>query len=198
MSTAIEVLPTTIQTAGKNPIAISFTSRISESTTPAFMGALVNAANNGHDEIHLLLSTPGGSVTDGITLYNLIQALPMPVHIYNMGTVDSIGNVIYLAGQRKIAATNSSFMFHGVGLDIAQSTRLELKNLRESIATVENSQSLMANIISRHTNLDIGKVNEMFLEMVHITAQEALKRGISDEVCDIRLPKGLPIQQLIF
>ncbi len=162
------------------------------------MGALVNAANQGHDEIHLLLSTPGGSVSDGITLYNLIQALPVPVHIYNIGTVDSIGNVIYLAGQRKIAATNSSFMFHGVGFDITQPTRLELKDLQERIGTARNSQSLMANIIIRHTKLNIDQVNEMFLEMAHITAQEALERGITDEVCDIRLPKGLPMQQLIF
>ena len=187
----------TIEVSGEKAICISFSSLISPSTTPVFIGALVNAANNGHDEIHVLLSTPGGTVADGITIYNAVRAIPVPIIMYNLGNVNSIGNVVFQAGQRRIAATSSSFMFHGVGFDI-KNTRMEQKQLQEKIGALKNDQSLIAEIMVRHTNLDTAAIDELFLNMAHLSAQEALKRGITDEVTDIHLPQGMPIQQLIF
>lgn len=69
----------TIEITGQRPICISFNAPVSPNTASPLMGALVGATNNGHDEIHLLLSTPGGTVADGITLYNLIRAIPARV-----------------------------------------------------------------------------------------------------------------------
>jgi ATP-dependent protease ClpP protease subunit len=186
-----------IEITGKKPICISFLSAISPQTTPAFVGALANAVNNGHDEIHLLLSTPGGTTQDGIAIYNTLRALPVPVRTYNVGNVNSIGNVIYQAGCRRICAENSSFMFHGVGFDI-QNARLELKQLNEQVRSIQNDQSLIASIITRHTGLAEQEVDRLFLAMEYMNAKTALERGIADEIGDIRLPKGVPIHQLIF
>ena len=188
----------TIEVSGKKPIAISFTAPIQTATAQVLVGAMVNAVNSGHDEVHFLLSTPGGSVVEGINLYNLIRTLPVPVHTYNIGNVNSIGNVVYLAGTNRFSATISSFMFHGVGFDIAQGTRLELKDLKERISSIKNDQSLIAKIVECHTNLTVQKVGRFFLQLAHVSAQEALDYGITHKVCDIRLPKGIPIQQLVF
>lgn len=81
--------------SGKKPTCISFQAGIVPETTNVLMGALSEAVNKKFDEIHLLLSSPGGQVREGITAYNFIQALPVPVHTYNIGSVDSIANVIY-------------------------------------------------------------------------------------------------------
>ena len=64
-----------------NEIYISFTSLVNPHTTQILMGALTNAVNNGHTKIHLMLSSPGGQVAEGITLYNLIRSLPS--HLQN-------------------------------------------------------------------------------------------------------------------
>lgn len=186
-----------IEISGNNPVCISFLSAISPQTTPALVGTLANMVNNGHDEIHLFLSTPGGTVHDGIAIYNTLRALPVPVRTYNVGSVNSIGNVIYQAGDKRICAENASFMFHGVGCDI-QNARLELKQLNEQVKSIQNDQSLIAGIITRHTGMTEEEVNGLFLEMEYMSAQEALERGVADEVGDIRLPKGVPIHQLIF
>ena len=186
-----------IETFGKKPICISFSSLISPKTTPAFIGAMTNAVSNGHDEIHVLLSTSGGTVADGITIYNMVRSLPVRVTMYNVGNVNSIGNVVFQSGARRIAATSSSFMFHGVGFDI-QNARMELKQLQEKIAGLKNDQSLISEIMVRHTNLSTDDVDWLFLNMGYLSSKEALERGITDEVSDINLPAGMPIQQLIF
>ena len=185
-----------IQVDGKNPICISFSSMVTPTTAPVLLGAVTESVNQKHDELHLLLSTGGGKVAEGVTIYNTLRALPIPVHTYNMGVVNSVGNVIFQAGERRVCATASSFMFHGIGFDVTG--RMELKQLTEKTSALKNDQSIISDIIVRHTDLDTEDVNELFLNMAHMGAQEALKRGIADKVTDIHLPKGLRLRQLVF
>lgn len=187
----------TIAIAGQKPCCISFNAPVSPKTASPLMGVITNMVNGGHDEVHLLLNTPGGTVADGIGIYNLLRAVPASIVTYNMGSVNSIGNVIYQAGNRRICAQTSSFMFHGVGFDIANA-RMELKQLKEKVDGIHNDQAMISDIMVRHTGLGSDDVDQLFLDMAFLSAQEALKRGITDEVRDIHLPQGLPVQQLVF
>ena len=184
------------QNAG-DEIYISFSSMVIPHTAQVLMGALTNAVNNGCTQIHLLLSTPGGTVAEGITLYNFIRALPVPVTTYNIGRVNSIGNVVFQAGAKRLAATTSSFMFHGVGFDITNA-RMELTHLIDKIRELQNDQTLISTIMVKRTGLSQDMVQDLFQSMAFMNAGEAVKRGIADEVCNIDLPKGVPVQQLIF
>ena len=67
---------------------------------------------------------------DGVTLYNYIKSLSVKVVMHNVGLVNSIANVIFLAGNERYAVPHSSFLFHGVGFDIPQPTRLEEKEFK--------------------------------------------------------------------
>ena len=70
--------------------------------------------------------------------------------------------------------------------------------IKERVDLVTNDQSMISDIICQHTKLGRNEVDELFLEMAFVSAQDALKRGIADEVSEVHLPKGLPIKQLIF
>ena len=182
---------------GKNPVCFQFTSDINAITTPVLLGALANAVNEGRDEIHLFMSTPGGLVADGIAAYNGIRALPIPVLTYNIGNVDSIGNVVFQAGSRRVAAPISSFMFHGVGFDV-QNARFELRQLNERADSIQKDQQLIAEILVGRTQLSISDVEQLFLRTAYLRPHEALDRGLTDEVREVRLPQGVPIFQLVF
>ena len=80
-----------------------FSAKIMPQPTEQLIAAVATLTNQGATEIHLLLSTPGGSVMHGITIYNTLRALPIKLVTHNMGNVDSIGNVIFLAGQERFA-----------------------------------------------------------------------------------------------
>jgi membrane-bound ClpP family serine protease len=56
-----------LQLRGKT-VYISFSAEISVATTESLIATLANCANQGAAAIHLLLSTPGGAVMNGINL----------------------------------------------------------------------------------------------------------------------------------
>lgn len=182
---------------GKKPVCISFSSPIDQLTAAALLGAVTQHLNQGFDDIHLFLSTPGGGVADGIMVYNVLSALPVPLTTYNVGTVDSIGNVIFMAGIQRIAFPTSRFMFHGVGFDV-KAARFELKDVRERSAAIANDQSMIADILVKHTNLTAHDIEKLFLEAAFLRSMEAEKSGIVHEVREVKLPLGLPVVQLVF
>ena len=50
--------------------------------------------------IYFLFSSQGGGVNAGITLHNFLTALPVEIVMHNVGSVESIANVIFLAGAK--------------------------------------------------------------------------------------------------
>jgi ATP-dependent protease ClpP protease subunit len=134
-----------------------------------------------------MLSTPGGAVPSGLTLYNFLRSLPCKITTHNMGNVDSIGNAVFLAGERRIACPHSTFMFHGVGLDVAN-MRLEEKNVRESLEAIMSDQRRIGNVISDRTNITSDETGELLREASTKDANFALQKGIVHEVSDPENP----------
>lgn len=180
-----------------NPIYISFNAPIVPVSVQALMGTLAKSVQDGYSEINVLLSTPGGEVNQGITLYNFIKALPVTVNMFNIGNVNSIGNVVYQAGTKRTTCEFSSFMFHGVGFDI-KNERFELSHFQDKMKSLQNDQSLILEIMVRHTKMSVADIEDLFRKMAFINAQESLQHGISDEVANVSVPSGTPIEQLIF
>jgi ATP-dependent Clp protease, protease subunit len=152
----------------------------------------------GHDEIYLMLSTPGGAVPSGLTLYNFLRSLPCRLVTHNMGNVDSIGNAVFLAADHRIACPHSTFMFHGVGFDVTNGMRLEEKNVRESLESILSDQKRIGNVISDRTSITPNETGELFREASTKDANFAFQKGIVHEISDLQIPAGCPILTLVF
>jgi len=94
-------------------VYISFSAEINAHTTESLIAVFANEINQGKRDFYLMLSTPGGSVMNGLNLYNVLRGLPITLTTHNVGNVDSIGNAVFLAGQTRYACPHSTFMFHG-------------------------------------------------------------------------------------
>lgn len=180
------------------PLYVSFLAEVGPTTAQALMGVISENLSNDYDELHLLLSTPGGTVREGIALYNLLGALPLKVITYNVGSVDSVGIVIFLAGKERYAARTSSFMFHGVGFDIPGETRFEEKSLVERLEGLKHDQELVADVIISRTKIGAKELKILFLEEGFLRAREAKSRGIIHDIREVRVPKGATFIQLVF
>jgi ATP-dependent protease ClpP protease subunit len=64
-------------------------------------------------------------VVAGITMFNVLLAMPYEIVTHNIGNVDSIAVALFLAGKRRLSNANATFMFHGVGFDSNLAERLE-------------------------------------------------------------------------
>ena len=179
-------------------VYVSFSAEIIPHTCEALIAALANCASQGVSEVHLLISTPGGHVMNGMNLYNMLRAMPFRLVTHNVGNVDSIGNAIFLAGEHRVASPHSTFMFHGVGFDAPQGTRLEEKVLRERLDSLLADQKRIAAIMDERTSLDMEQIEPLFLGAQTKDAAFAASTGIVHEVRDVDIPQGAPIMALVF
>jgi ATP-dependent protease ClpP protease subunit len=180
-------------------VYIIFSAEIKPHTVESLLGVLANCANQGVKTVYLVLSTPGGDVMSGITLYNVMSGMPFEIITHNAGNVDSIGNAVFLAGARRYACPHSTFMFHGVGFDVGtQAIRLEEKNVREMLGNIENNHGRIGSIIKERTKLQESAIPELFREAQTKDAAFAVGCGIIDEIRDIQIPPNATVISLVF
>jgi ATP-dependent Clp protease, protease subunit len=197
---AAQALQAAIQMAQQVPnrIYISFSAEINPSTTESLIALISQHVNNGVREIYLMMSTPGGSVMNGLNLYNVLRALPIKLITHNVGNVDSIGNAIFLAGEERYACPHSTFMFHGVGFDVVSPMRFEEKNLRERLNSILADQDRIGSIIKERTRIDEGEIKGLFAEARTKDSDYARSVGIVDDIRDVSIPAGAPVFSLVF
>ena len=180
------------------PAFISFSAEIVPQTTEALIAALTNFVNQGFRDINLLLSTPGGSVMHGITIYNVLRGLPITLTTHNVGNVDSIGAVIYLAGERRYACPQSTFMLHGVAFGTNTPMQFFERNLRERLTAVQADQERIKAIYRDRAGINPEVAEQFFLGESNISANDAVGNGLAHEIRAIQIPAGSPVLQLVF
>jgi ATP-dependent Clp protease, protease subunit len=179
---------------------ISFSAEIMANTTETLIATITNAVNQGVRDVYLMISTPGGNVMNGLNLYNVLRGLPINLTTHNVGNVDSIGNVVFLAGNTRYACPHSTFMFHGVAAQIQAQGIVALaeKDLRERLESINADQKRMGSIIKERTSLDEAAIGGLFLEAKTKDADFAFSGGIVSEIRDVQIPAGTPIVSLVF
>jgi ATP-dependent Clp protease, protease subunit len=179
-------------------VYVTFSAEINVNTTESLISVMATLVNQQAKEVHLLMSTPGGSVMHGLNLYNVLSGLPFELVTHNVGNVDSIGNAVFLAGSRRYATAHSTFMFHGVGFDVSGPTRFEEKNVRERLDGILNDQKRIGSIITERTQLGEEDVSALFREAQTKDAAFAVSSGIIHEIKDVQIPVGGPVISLVF
>ena len=178
---------------------VSFSAEISQKTTESLLAVCADLANKGVDTVYLMMSTPGGRVDNGMTLYNVLRAMPFKLVTHNVGAVNSIGNVVFLAGEERYTVPNATFMFHGVGFDTDRPTRFEERLLLERLDSIQADQRKIAAVIEERANFpDDKEIAALFLQAATKDPAYALERGIVHDVRDIQIPRGAPVVQLVF
>lgn len=191
--------PTTIpHPTPPETIVISFSAEINPNTTESLLGLVAQQVNNGVKNIRLLLSTGGGSVMHGMNLYHVLRGLPIQITTHNVGNVDSIGNAVFLAGNPRYACPNATFMFHGVGFDSAPGIRLEEKLLKERLDSIAADHARIGAVIAERTGMAPDNVRQLFLESQTKPAEYARANGIVHDICEVQIPPGVPVFQLVF
>lgn len=183
----------------QDTVFISFSAEINPTTTEILLRTCADLANKRAKTVYLLLSTPGGSVMNGITIYNVLRSMPFKLVTHNVGSVNSIGNVIFLAGEERYSCARATFMFHGVGFDITQPTRFEEKLLRERLDSIQADQARIAAIIADRARFaDRAEIEALFREAVTKDPAYAKDRSIIHDIREVQIPEGTPVLQLVF
>jgi ATP-dependent Clp protease, protease subunit len=169
-------------------IYVSFSAGINTSTAEALIAVMADCAKKKVSEVILFLSTEGGSVMAGINLYNILIGMPFKLLTHNVGSVDSIGNAIFLAGEERYACPHSTFMFHGVARDF--NGRLSAKEAREIMGSLLADEARISSIVEQRSKLSQADIQAFFGEARTMNAEGAVSAGIADHIKDARIPQG--------
>jgi ATP-dependent Clp protease protease subunit len=179
-------------------VYVSFSAEINVRTAEPLISAMSNLANQGVSKVVLCLSSPGGDVMSGMNIYNMLRAMPFDLVTHNVGNVDSISNAVFLAGDRRYACSNSTFMFHGVGFSPEAGKHFEEKLLRERLEGVLADQKRIGAVIEERTELAGEQIEGLFREAQTKDATYAAGAGIVHEIKDVQVPPGTPVMSLVF
>lgn len=158
---------------------------VNENNTQQLLQVITSNLTPDINHIYLLLNTPGGSVNLGIVIYNFLKSLPIRLTTHNIGQVDSIGNVIFVAGSERFATSNSTFLFHGIAT--GQIGGASLPQLGEILSQVKNDEQRMTTILRTNTSLLARDLNKFYREGRSITPEFALEKGVITDIKDVEI-----------
>ena len=142
-------------------------------------------AQDPDKDIQLYINSPGGSVTDGMAIYDTMQYINCDVCTICMGMAASMGAFLLQAGTpgKRMALPNAEIMIHQPLMGGLQGQATDIKIHADRILQIkENLNSILAERTGKpieQIRLDTERDNFM-------TAQAAAEYGIIDKVISHR------------
>lgn len=171
-----------------NQFYIRFLAPVIPQTTEQLFQLFDHAVQNKVERVHLLLSSPGGSVFHGLSIYNYLKGAPFDTHAYNFGSVDSIGVVIFCAGSRRLCVPHARFLIHPVQFNIQGNAAFDEKQLDEHLKGLKIDQENIARVISDTTGKPLHKVEEDMINRTTLSPQQAKDYGLVHDIQSTLFP----------
>lgn len=155
---------------------------IDETLVYSFTMQMLNLMQDEQLPIDIYINSPGGEITSGLVIYDLIQSCQAPINMYCVGMVASMAALIFAGGQkgRRFIMPHSQVMIHeplipgGVG-----GSASSIKSTAESIL---ETRALLNGILAKHTGKTIKVIDKATDHDNFMNAEEAVKFGLCDKV----------------
>jgi ATP-dependent Clp protease, protease subunit len=198
------MIPTVIEQSGRGERAFDIYSRLLRERI-VFLGTQVTAetanlivaqllfleAEDPEKDIFLYINSPGGSVYDGMGIYDTMRQIKPDVSTVCMGFAASMGAFLLSAGTKgkRMSLPHSRIMIHQpLGGAQGQAKDIEIQ-AKEILYIKERLNQALAD----HTDQPLSKIQEDTDRDFYMSAKEAVEYGLIDQVID---RKSMPMRAL--
>ena len=148
------------------------------------------AAEDPDRDINLYINSPGGSVYDGMAIYDTMQLVSCDVQTISVGMCASFGTVLLTAGTtgKRYALPNATIHMHQVLSQSygGQATDVEI-HARETLRL----QQKLRDIIAHHTGQPMDRIAQDTDRDYWMDAEQAVEYGLVDQVYQTRPTNGV-------
>ena len=130
--------------------------------------------------IKLLINSPGGSVFDGIAIYNMISDARDKVTVEVDGLAASIASIIAMAGSKVVMREGTFMMIHNPWTMMAGGS----EELRKEADVLDKIKDQLVSIYSGKSNIGVDEIEGMMREETWLTPSEAKAMGFADEIAE--------------
>lgn len=136
--------------------------------------------SKNNDDISIYINSPGGSVTDGMAIYDTMNFVKSDVSTIGVGMCASMGAFLLSSGKKgkRYSLPNTEVMIHQP-LGGAQGQATEIKIAAEHILKTKDK---LNKILSINTNKDLKTIEQDTDRDNFMSSKEAREYGIIDEI----------------
>ena len=139
---------------------------------------------NKPKQMKLLINSPGGEVHSAFALIDTIKGSRIPIYTYGLGEIASCGLLTFIAGEKgkRFITRNTSILSH----QFFWGTIGKEHELFAAVKEFDNTKQRIVEHYKRCTGMTEANIKKYLLppEDVWLTAKEAVKYGIADEIVD--------------
>ncbi|MCA9115611.1 MAG: ATP-dependent Clp protease proteolytic subunit [Planctomycetaceae bacterium] len=144
------------------------------------MKLLYLQSENRHQDIHLYVNSPGGSVTATMAIYDTMQYLECAIATYCVGLAASGGAVLIAGGTagKRFALPHSKVMIHQPYGQVGG----QVSDIEIQAKDILDTREVLNRILADHTGQPIEVISKDTDRDRYLTATEAKEYGLVDEV----------------
>ena len=186
------ILPDIIEQTGRNKRNFSLPSKLFEHDIITLFGEidedmaysiitqlLYLDTLDTHEPVKLYINSPGGSVTDGLAIIDVMNVMRRKVDTIGMGSCASMGAALLLSGTgTRRAVENTRIMLHSVSGGFVGNYHDHKIDFKET----EYLQDKLMEIIAEKTDLPLPDVQKLTERDFFISVDKAISLGIIDSV----------------
>ena len=143
---------------------------------------LLLEADKPGEEIKFFISSPGGSVTSGMVIYDTMHLIKSPVSTICMGLAASMGSILLSAGEkgRRFIYPHGEVMIHQPSLGgHIQGVSADMEIHAEQIL---RTKEMGARILAENTGQSIERIRKDFERDYWMDAEKSVEYGIVDKI----------------
>ncbi|MCR5490472.1 MAG: ATP-dependent Clp protease proteolytic subunit [Saccharofermentans sp.] len=130
--------------------------------------------------IKLYISSPGGSVSDGLAIYDTMQSMEKKIDVYCVGAVMSMAAVLYCAASgKRYIYSNAKLMIHDPLINETGGNALQLKSISDRLLEYRET---IGKLLARSTGKSLEEIYELTAKDTYINAEDCVKNHFADEI----------------
>lgn len=178
-------------------LVLGFNWAVDRQATTALLTMVQKGIDAAFKKVTICLSSPGGAPDQAFYAYEVLRGLSTQVELvtHNLGMVQSAAMTIFLAGSKRYAAPNATFMVHGTKHDTGGSVTIDLVSygVESIIADDERAMAIMA----ERTGKGIADVKAWYAGQKLRDTAFAKEHGIVDDVAPLAFTAKTKFHQIL-
>ncbi len=133
-------------------------------------------------EITLYIDSPGGSVSAGLAVYDVMRAVPCRIRTICVGTAASMAAVVFAAGDTREILFHGEVMIHDplVNGGISGSALA----VQDKSDRLMQTRKTLCGILAAHTGKSLKQIYKATAKDTYFNAEEAVGFGLADRIID--------------
>lgn len=153
---------------------------ITDELSASIISQMLFLASKGDEDIYLYINSPGGSVSSGLAIYDVMNYIKPDVNTIGIGLCASMGAFLLSSGEKgkRYALPNTKIMIHQP-LGGAKGQATDIMIVAEEIIRIKRQ---LNSILAKNTNQSIEKITSDTERDFYMTSMESINYGLIDQI----------------